>query len=88
MSYAPLTPYAAAKVVNIVLASKNVDKLVTPQMMYSYAKNKRIATIIGSDKKIYFDGDAFKIWMDSYIESIMTNGSRRNDYENIASQYM
>jgi hypothetical protein len=88
MTYAPLTPYAAAKVINIVLASKNCEKIVTPQMMYSYAKNRRIESFVGTDKKVYFDGEAFKKFLDSYVESILTNGSRRNDYDQIASQYM
>jgi hypothetical protein len=84
----PITPYAAAKVVNIVLASKGQDRIVTPQMMYSYAKNKRIATIsIVGDKKVYFDGDAFKIWLDSYVSGKNVAGGKVN-FETLASQYM
>lgn len=86
--FAPITPYAAAKVINIVLASQQIDKIVTPQMMYSYAKNKRIESFKASDKKIYFVGEAFKNFLDEYVESIKNNGSRRNDYDNIAAQYM
>jgi hypothetical protein len=86
--YAPITPYAAAKVINIVLASKNIEKIVTPQMMYSYAKNNRIENFKATDKKIYFVGVAFKEFLDSYVESIVNNGARRNDYDNIATQYM
>jgi hypothetical protein len=87
MSLAPITPYAAAKVLNIVLASKNLERTITPQMMYSYAKNKRIKTIaIANDKKIYFDGDDFKRFVDEYIAGNIKNV--RQDFEDLASQYM
>jgi hypothetical protein len=83
-----ITPYAAAKVVNIVLASKGQDRVVTPQMMYSYAKNKRIATVtIAGDKKVYFDGDSFKQWLDAYVAGKNVAGGKVN-FETLAAQYM
>jgi hypothetical protein len=87
-NYAPITPYAAHKIVNIVLASKGQDKVVTPQMMYSYAKNKRIATTeVPGSKKVYFDGNAFKAWLDAYVSGQNVAGGKVN-FENLASQYM
>ena len=86
---APLTPYAAAKIVNIALASNNIEKTITPQMMYTYAKKQYIATTtIDGDKKVYFDGDSFAEFLAKYIASLKNNSSRRNDYEKIAEQYM
>lgn len=88
MSFAPITPYAAAKVVNIKLARLGLEKIVTPQMMYSYAKNKRIeTTTLAGDKKVYFDGDSFASWMSSYI-SATQSGSASTSYESLADQYM
>jgi hypothetical protein len=86
--YAPITPYAAHKIVNIVLASKGQDKVVTPQMMYSYAANNRIKTIeVPGNKKVHFDGNAFKEWLDAYVAGGNVAGGKVN-FENLAAQYM
>jgi len=84
---APITPFYAAKVANIRLASEGVDKVVTPQMLYTYHKKGTIASasVEGSDKK-YFDGDAFKTWLDSYVSGGAT--STRTNVEALALQYM
>lgn len=87
MSLSPLTPYAAAKVANVVLANKGMDKTITPQMMYSYAKNDRIETVeVPGTKKVHFDGDAFKAWLESYIAGNAASG--RTDFDKLATQYM
>jgi len=89
MSLAPLTPYAAAKIVNIALAANDIDKTITPQMMYTYAKKQYIKTTsVADDNKVYFDGEAFKEFLSKYIQSLRNNSSRRNDYENLAKDYM
>jgi len=86
-TFSPLTPYAAFKVTNIVLESKGIDRTVTPQMMYSYAKNDRIATItIPGDKRVYFEGGAFKAWLDAYVDG-GAPGSKVN-FETLAEQYL
>jgi len=87
VTFSPLTPYAAAKVANIVLAAKGVEKTVTPQMLYSYAENERIQTVtVEGDKRTYFDGQAFKTWLDQYVEG-GAPGSRVN-FEQLASEYL
>jgi cytochrome c556 len=90
--FANITPFAAAKVTNAVLASKGFDDVtIPPQMMYNYAKNHRILSNYDSRNggKVYFDGDDFKAWLDRYvakIESGQTVG--RIDYDELAKQYM
>jgi hypothetical protein len=83
----PITPFYAAKVANIRLASEGIEKTVTPQMLYTYHKKGTIAsaTVTGSDKK-YFDGDAFKTWLNQYVTGGATN--TRTDVEALAAQYM
>jgi hypothetical protein len=67
-NFAPLTPYAAFKVTNRVLEAQGIDKTVSSQMLYGYAKTQRIATVrVEGSKKVYFDGNAFKAWLDAYI---------------------
>jgi hypothetical protein len=84
-----ITPYAAAKVTNIVLANANIEKKIAPQMLYTYAKKNIIENVLGDDGKIYFVGEAFKIWLDSYIKKIESGEvTSRQDYEALASQYI
>jgi hypothetical protein len=86
--YAPITPYAAHKVVNLVLSSKGQDRVVTPQMMYSYAHNNRIQTVtVPGSKKVYFDGNAFKQWLDSYVSGQNVAGGKVN-FESLAAEYL
>jgi hypothetical protein len=83
----PITPFYAAKVANVVLAANGQERIVTPQMMYSYAKNHRIQTVeVPGNKKVHFDGDAFKAWLDGYVAGTGTVGKK--DVEKLAAQYM
>jgi hypothetical protein len=87
--FANLTPYAAAKVTNIVLKSEGLDKEIKPQMLYTYAKKNVIATTKDDKGKVYFVGDAFKSWMDKYVEKVRNGeGATRTDYNELATQYM
>lgn len=83
-----LTPYAAAKVTNIVLKAEGLENKVTPQMLYTYAKKGTIATVDGATK-VTFDGNAFKAWLDKYVEGVKsgTAGSKV-DYDALATQFM
>ena len=84
----PITPFYAAQVANRVLAAKGVAKTVTPQMMYSYARNERIATVkVDGTKKVFFDGDAFKTWLDAYVAGTGQSG-KVADLDKLAEQYM
>lgn len=83
----PITPYAAAKVANTVLAAKGEERVITPQMMYSYAKNGRIDTVeVAGTKKVHFSGNAFKSWLTDYVNNTTSTG--RQDYNKLAAQYM
>jgi hypothetical protein len=83
----PITPYAAAKVANAVLAKRGEERVITPQMMYSYAKNGHIDTVtVPGSKKVHFDGNAFKTWLTGYINN--TTSAGRQDYNKLAAQYM
>jgi len=83
-----LTPYAAFKVTNLVLAAEGLDKVITPQMLYSYAQKELIATVPGS-KPILFQGEAFKEWLDKYVSRVRNgDANARVDYEALAEQFM
>jgi hypothetical protein len=85
VQFANLTPYAAAQVTNRVLAARGIDRKVTPQMLYSYAKKSTIATVPNS-KPVEFVGSAFKAWLDQYV----TGGAKaaRQDFDALADQFM
>jgi phage terminase Nu1 subunit (DNA packaging protein) len=91
--YNNVTPFAAAKIANVVLTKKGLDAEVKPQMMYSYAKKGIIQSNYETrtdGEKIYFDGAAFKQWLDKYIVRIENgeSGSSRVDYDVLAEQFM
>jgi hypothetical protein len=83
---APITPFYAAGVTNSLLKEMGSEKTITPQMMYTYHKKGTIAstTVEGSTKK-YFDGDAFKVWLDQYLAGGTT--TTRINVDDLASQY-
>jgi hypothetical protein len=85
--FAALTPYAAAQVTNRVLEARGLDRKVTPQMLYTYAKKGTIATIAGTSK-VTFDGEAFKTWLDAYIKRIESGETAsRVDYDELAKSF-
>jgi hypothetical protein len=85
-AYAPITPFYAAGVVNALLEAKGDSRRVKPQMLYSYHKKGTIASATGPDDKKYFDGDAFKVWLDKYLAGdAQTTG--RIDVKALAAEY-
>lgn len=65
-----LTPYAACKVVNALLAEADVDKTLPPQMFYNYTtarirQNKTPFIACDADNKITEEG--LKVWAEKYI---------------------
>jgi hypothetical protein len=89
--YSDLTPFAAAQVVNVVLAGRNLDHEIKPQMMYNYAKKGIISSNYASrsaGEKIFFSGESFKTWLDSYVRKVESgNTGSRVDYNKLAQQY-
>jgi hypothetical protein len=84
---APITPFYAAKVTNLRLEAEGVEKTVTLQMLYSYAKKNMIeTTTVPGSKKIFFVGSAFKAWLDQYV--VGGAASTRTDVAKLAEQYM
>jgi len=91
-NFADLTPFAAHHVVNIMLRNAGIDDVeVRPQMLYSYAKKGVIASNYDTredGEKVYFDGDAFKAWLDRYVARVKNGeGASRIDYDKLAEQY-
>jgi hypothetical protein len=63
------TPYQAAKVLNAMVAEAGIEKVVPPQMVYTYAKNGKFTTFIAADgtgRKVV-DTDTFNTWAAGYI---------------------
>jgi len=85
----PLTPYAAWKVAEAVLTARSLDSSkLAPQRFYGMAKKGQIATVqLAGDKKVYFDGEAFKTWLTAYMTGTAQVGGRQN-YDKLAEQYM
>jgi hypothetical protein len=90
-TYTNITPFTAAKVASMVLAQEGIDVEVRPQMMYSYAKKGLIASNYNErvdGEKVYFNGDAFKAWLDKYVDNAR-NGitGSKVDYELLAQEF-
>jgi hypothetical protein len=87
-----LTPFAAAKVANIVLKANGLTIELRPQMMYSYAKRNVIASNYDTraeNEKVEFVGEAFKLWLDKYVARALTGDTTsRTDYDELAKQFM
>lgn len=62
-----LTPYAAAKIVNEILVNLGVDKVLPPQMLYTYAKKGYIATQL-VDGKIRITEAGLQEWVVKYVK--------------------
>jgi hypothetical protein len=93
VTFSNITPFAAAKIVNIVLARQGVEDFeVRPQMMYNYAKKNIIASNYetrSSGEKIYFEGASFKSWLDKYVQKVLNGESTsRTDYDTLAEQFI
>jgi hypothetical protein len=87
--YANITPYAAAKVTNIVLETEGLNKVIKPQMLYTYAKKNVIENTTNEKGNVVFVGDAFKKWLDSYVEKVRNgDAAERTDYAELASQFI
>lgn len=91
-TFAPITPYLAAKVLNVRLAAENIDKVVQGPQMYNYAKSGLIKSNYSTradDEKIMLDGQSFKEWMDRYVQRLLNGESTGAvDVEKLAEQYM
>jgi len=82
-TFQPITPFFAARVVNAKLVAEEIDKTVTPQMMYNYAKKNVVASNYytrAEGEKIYFEGEAFAKWLKRYVERIQ-NGEDSSSFD-------
>jgi hypothetical protein len=66
-----LSPYGAAKIVNLTLAEMGVDKKVPPQMMYNYVRQNILPTYELDGKK-YLRVTEFRIWLEKYTSKMVT----------------
>lgn len=62
-----LTPYGAAKIVNALLAENGIEKVLPPQMFYTYVKKGYIPS---TDGKI--SPTDLATWCDKYIAKFAT----------------
>jgi hypothetical protein len=61
-----MTPYAAAKIANAALESAGVEKVLPPQMFYTYAKKDYIANVTVDGKKRITEEGLAK-WLEGYV---------------------
>jgi hypothetical protein len=76
-----MTPYAAAKIVNATIKDKGLDKVIPPQMMYTYAKKDYVETVTVDGKK-RITSDGLEKWLVGYINKLTGNTVEETD-ENI-----
>src|ERR1700677_1496107 len=63
------TPYQAATYLNAMVVEAGIEKVVPPQMVYTYAKNGKFSTFVAADgtgRKVV-DTDTFNTWAAAYI---------------------
>jgi hypothetical protein len=73
-----MTPYAAAKVVNAALAEADLEKVIPPQMMYTYAKKNYVDSIEVDGKKRITKAGLDK-WLVGYINKLSGNTVEETD---------
>lgn len=84
-----LTPYEAAKVLNILLEQSGSEKTVKPQQMYGYAKSGKISSNYKTrteNEKVLFEGEAIKTFMQAYLSGNLESGVRK-DYNELAELF-
>jgi hypothetical protein len=97
--HSDLSPYAASKVIEHVLAKHEISEKQTPQWLYGYAKRGVIAATCdqgSSDHRahakcthVMFDGDAFAAWLQRYVAGRVSGSSVRGktDFAALAAEY-
>jgi hypothetical protein len=89
----PLTPYAAAQVINKILELKGIDRKIPPQQMYSAAKNGTIPSNYSTraDKeKVYFEAEPLAAYIKDFVARIERGDAvaGKQDYDKLAEQFM
>jgi hypothetical protein len=64
-----MTPYKAAKIVNAALVTEGIEKVIPPQMMYTYA-NKGYVKSVTVDGKKRITKDGLDEWLVGYINKL------------------
>jgi hypothetical protein len=84
-----LTPYAASKVVNTMLARAGVAVKVTSQAMYSRASKGVVESYRDADGKWFVKGESFARWAKRYVDGYVngTATQTRVDYDALADLY-
>jgi hypothetical protein len=65
-----MTPYAAAKIVNATLDAEGIEKVIPPQMMYTYA-NKGYVKSVTVDGKRRITEDGLNEWLLGYVNKLL-----------------
>jgi hypothetical protein len=76
-----MTPYAAAKIVNATLEAEGIEKVIPPQMMYTYAKKGYVASVLVDNKKRITE-EGLQEWLQKYVARLLGNTIEETD-ENI-----
>lgn len=64
-----LSPYQAAKLVNEQLTELGIDKVLPPQMFYTYTKKGYIKSVEVDDKR-KIDPQDLADWFTNYVEKV------------------
>ncbi|MGA2412772.1 MAG: hypothetical protein ABSG46_20610 [Candidatus Binataceae bacterium] len=65
-----LTPYQAAKIVNRKLIEAGIEKVLPPQMLYTYRKQGKFTSLKAEDGRYMVEPMSFLAWCDSYIARV------------------
>jgi len=73
-----MTPYAAAKIVNDTLKDAGIEKVLPPQMMYTYAKKGYIDTVTVNEK-VRITQSGLDKWLAGYLGKLQGTTAEETD---------
>lgn len=76
-----MTPYAAAKIANERIKEEGLEKVLPPQMFYTYVNKGYIASVVVDNKK-RVTKDGLEKWLVGYINKLTGNTLKETD-ENV-----
>jgi LPS O-antigen subunit length determinant protein (WzzB/FepE family) len=77
---ATMTPYAASKIANKALEDAGVEKVLPPQMFYTYAKKAYIKPTL-VDGKVRIKAEDLQTWLTGYINKLQNKATETTEAE-------
>lgn len=77
------SPYQCAKVVNAQLQEQGIEKVLPPQMFYTYTKKEYIKSFTDSNNKVRVRHEDLVQWYTKYIDKLQGSTSTEPNTTNV-----